>query len=264
MAKVTYTGLYQLRSYDFDLSKLDEGLWYEQSPTSFKAVTGSLGQYWIELQGTGFTFAASGLPTSGIVERFTSVDKSGRDLSLTDLNVSAAKLIAVASTPTLDDDLRIYKIILSGNDVIRGGKSGDIVEGFNGNDTLIGGGSSDELWGGRGADRFVFESVNDSRNPGRGMDFILDFSRAQGDKVDLSKIDAKTGVAGNQAFHFIGTAEFSKVKGQLRYEPTKFDISSGETIQWSNVQGDTNGDGKADLEISIDKVGSVTKGYFIL
>lgn len=263
MAKVTYTGPYQLRSYTFDLSKLDEGLWYEQSPTSFKAVTGSLGQFWIDLQGTGFTFAPSNLPNSGVVTGFTSVSKAGSNLSITDLNISATRLIAAASTSNMDDDLKVYKTILSGNDVIRGGKSTDQVEGFNGNDTLIGAGGSDELWGGKGADRFVFESVKDSRN-GRGMDFILDFSRSQGDKIDLSKIDAKTGVEGNQAFHFIGTAEFSKVKGQLRYEPTKFNLESGETIQWSRIQADTNGDGKTDLEISIDKVGSITKGYFIL
>ncbi|NBJ13029.1 M10 family metallopeptidase C-terminal domain-containing protein [Microvirga arsenatis] len=264
MAQVIYTGPYQLRSHNFDVSKLIRGLWYEQSPTSFKAVTGSQGQFWIELQGTGFTFAASGLPISGTVTRFTSVDNSGNSFSITDLNIPATELIAVASTSNPNDHVKLYKSILSGNDVIRGGKSGDLVEGFNGNDILIGSAGSDDLWGGKGADRFVFESVNDSRVPGRGIDFILDFSRSQGDKIDLSSIDAKTGIAGNQAFHFIGTAEFSKVKGQLRYEPTKLKIGCGDVVQWSRVQADTNGDGKADFEISIDKVGSIAKSYFIL
>jgi hypothetical protein len=70
MATVIYNGPYQYRSDNFDLSLLDEAVRYEQSPTTFRAVTISSGKYWIELQGTDFTYSPSGLPVSGMVTGF--------------------------------------------------------------------------------------------------------------------------------------------------------------------------------------------------
>jgi hypothetical protein len=57
----------------------------------------------------------------------------------------------------------------------------------------------------------------------------MDFHRAEGDKIDLSGIDAHPTT---HAFHFIGTAAFtpSAATGELRIE-----AGSGETI----VQGCT-------------------------
>ncbi len=40
-------------------------------------------------------------------------------------------------------------------------------------------------------------------------DTIWDFSHAQGDRIDLSAIDANSSVGGNQAFTFIGAANFT-------------------------------------------------------
>jgi Ca2+-binding RTX toxin-like protein len=51
-----------------------------------------------------------------------------------------------------------------------------------GNDVLIGGGGRDTLEGGPGADRFVWQDAGD------GADRILDFSRAEGDKLDFRDI----------------------------------------------------------------------------
>jgi hypothetical protein len=69
-----------------------------------------------------------------------------------------------------------------------------------------------------------------------------------------SNIDAKTGVDGNQKFAFIGTDGFSGEKGELRYK----DLGA-EVI----VQGDVNGDGKADFEILV-KAGKLDAGDFLL
>ncbi|MEZ5876216.1 MAG: matrixin, partial [Hyphomicrobiales bacterium] len=74
------------------------------------------------------------------------------------------------------------------------------------------------------------------------------------DQISLNRIDAKTGVAGNQAFKWIGTHDFHNVKGELRY------IDKGATCI---VQADVNGDGKADFEILV-KVDALLKGDFIL
>ena len=48
-------------------------------------------------------------------------------------------------------------------------------------------------------------------------DVVADFNRAEGDRIDLSAIDADVYAAGNQAFTFIGTAAFSGTPGEIRY-----------------------------------------------
>jgi Ca2+-binding RTX toxin-like protein len=62
----------------------------------------------------------------------------------------------------------------------------DRIDGGAGNDVLIGGGGHDTLIGGAGADHFVFA-------PGSGKDDILDFSSAEGDRIDLSGFGAAAG-----------------------------------------------------------------------
>lgn len=84
-----------------------------------------------------------------------------------------------------------------GNDVIDGGSGDDLIYGglgndglfgragidrlfgMDGNDRLDGGGGNDDLTGGIGADVFVFST-------GYGIDTVLDFSVAQGDRIDVS------------------------------------------------------------------------------
>ncbi|MBD0270827.1 MAG: calcium-binding protein [Acetobacteraceae bacterium] len=84
----------------------------------------------------------------------------------------------------------------SGNDTLLGGAGYDALMGGDGSDRLAGGTEADVLIGGAGADRFVFSSVAD------GNDRIQDFTRSQGDKIDLSAIDADPTAAGDQAFMF--------------------------------------------------------------
>lgn len=106
-----------------------------------------------------------------------------------------------------------------GNDKLLGGDGDDILDGGAGKDILVGGRGTDTLTGGAGADMFVFSSRHDSsvNNPG----VITDFSRNQGDRIDLRAIDANTKSAGDQAFKFIGTDGFHKKAGELRYEKNR-------------------------------------------
>jgi Ca2+-binding RTX toxin-like protein len=128
---------------------------------------------------------------------------------------------------------------LAGNDSLIGGA---------GNDVLTGGLGRDTLTGGLGRDRFDFNSSAESPR-GSGHDTVT-FRRAEGDKIDLFTIDAdRDGTAGNQAFRFIGEAAFSGVDGQLRF--------SGGLLQ-----GDTNGDTIADIEIRV--LGALTRTDIIL
>ena len=90
------------------------------------------------------------------------------------------------------------------------------------------------LAGGAGADRFVFSTIDDSLY-GANADRISDFSHAQGDKIDLSAIDANTGARGGQAFTLIGSGLYTHQAGELRFAFTSLGITT--------VAGDVNGDG---------------------
>jgi len=148
-----------------------------------------------------------------------------------------------------------------GNDILRGDGDDDHLEGGSGNDQLhgdagsdvvFGGGGADLLYGQSGADRFRFTAASDSA-PG-AADRIFDFDRVGGDKIDLSGIDANGALAGEGAFTFVGTAPFSKVAGQLRYE-----IVSNQL----HVHGDVDGDGVADFSFLVNG-GSMQSADFIL
>jgi Ca2+-binding RTX toxin-like protein len=122
-----------------------------------------------------------------------------------------------------------------------------------GGDTLTGGAGSDRVRGNAGADRFVFASPADFAADAN-RDLILDFSSAQGDRIDLSGIDAVGGGA-DDAFSFIGTAAFGNVAGQLRYE-----VSGADLI----VFGDLDGNGAADFSFGLLANGSLGAGDFML
>lgn len=141
-----------------------------------------------------------------------------------------------------------------GVNTLSGLAGNDQIFAFDGNDRLIGGAGADRLSGMQDADRFIFNSVTESR-AGAGIDKIMDFSRAQGDKIQLSVIDADTSKAGNQTFSFIGTAAFSGKAGELRFQKTGTD---------SIITADVNGDGKADFTVISDIAVTFVKGDFIL
>ena len=154
----------------------------------------------------------------------------------TDTLISIETVIGTAFNDVLTGDSGANLLAgLGGNDVLDGGGGNDNLSGAHGADILIGGLGKDGLLGGNDADRFDFNSLSETLPATR--DVIIDFSRAQGDKIDLSTIDADIdGTAGNQAFSFIGTTAFTGIDGQLR--------------QTNNViQGDVNGDQVADFEI---------------
>lgn len=124
-----------------------------------------------------------------------------------------------------------------GNDRLLGGAGADRLLGEAGNDILTGGQGADQLWGGLGADRFVFLAASDSAPQMR--DQIRDFSRAQGDRIDLSAIDAdRRDGYDNDAFRYVGTDAFSGAAGEVRY---------GRVAGGVIVQADTNGDRVADM-----------------
>jgi hypothetical protein len=83
----------------------------------------------------------------------------------------------------------------------------------------------------------------------------MDFNHAQADKIDVSAIDANSGVAGNQAFAFISAAAFSGAAGELR---------SVVGAMNTTVSGDVNGDKVADFSILVKGVVTLQAGDFTL
>lgn len=137
---------------------------------------------------------------------------------------------------------------------IAGAEGDDQLFGFAGADTLSGGTGRDRLAGGDGADRFAYATLADSTVAMAGRDWIRDFSHAQGDRIDLSAIDAVKGGTDN-AFTFIGTAGFSHVAGQLGI------VAAG--ADWI-VQGDVDGDGAADFAIQVTSASALVAADFLL
>jgi serralysin len=142
-------------------------------------------------------------------------------------------------------------------DKLAGDANSNRIEGSDGDDTISGGGGRDGLVGGNGADRFVFNA----KSLGLGnLGEILDFQVEGGDVMDVSAIDADAFAGGNQQFSFIGTGAFTGVAGQLRWSYFGNDPSRDISIQ-----GDTDGNGAADLYIQLrSPISALTADDFVL
>jgi Ca2+-binding RTX toxin-like protein len=133
-----------------------------------------------------------------------------------------------------------------GADSLNGGKGNDILDGGAENDLLTGGLGRDQLSGGTGADRFDFNSASESAV--LQMDSITDFNAGEGDKIDLSTIDANSGIGGNQAFAVLtndlafSAATSFTAAGQLFYDQTA-------QVLYGNVDAD------AQAEFAIELIG---------
>lgn len=138
-------------------------------------------------------------------------------------------------------------------DVLYGSSAAEKLAGFGGADILCGRGGTDLLIGGAGADRFVFRATSDSAVG--ASDHVADFSAAAGDRLDLSAIDARPDLEGDQAFSFVGTGGYSGAGGEIR------------TAQASSalmVFVDVDGDGRTDMSLALDGVTSLSAADFIL
>lgn len=163
--------------------------------------------------------------------------------------------VRIAGSQTMADLIDLSSFALEGIAAIQGRGGADTIIGSAGNDVISGGTGIDSLSGGLGADNFLFARGETGKTIANG-DSILDFSSIEGDRIDLSAIDANSANGtGDDAFTFIGTDAFTNVAGQLRYA-----ISGGETL----LTGDFNGDGKADLLIHLSNAPALVAADFVL
>jgi Ca2+-binding RTX toxin-like protein len=172
-----------------------------------------------------YTFAASAVTASLAVTTAQATGGSGSDTLLAFENLTGSN----------------FNDSLTGNtaaNTLIGGAGNDVLNGGAGNDLLIGGVGVDQLTGGVGADRFDFDALSEM-GLGTLRDVIGDFKTVEGDKIDLSTLDANVATAVNDAFSFIGANAFSaNATGQVRF--------AGGVLF-----GSTDADTAAEFEISL-------------
>ncbi|MFL6843435.1 MAG: M10 family metallopeptidase C-terminal domain-containing protein [Allosphingosinicella sp.] len=157
---------------------------------------------------------------------------AGVELTINGTLLQSYETMVVDGSLETDGFLRIFAG--ASDDTIKGGGQADLIHGNLGADTITGGG---------GADTFRYQKSGEST--ASSMDHILDFTPGT-DKIELTRMDANTLAAGNQDFYWIGSNAFGGTgaasAGELRaYE---------QNGTWF-VEGDTDGNGTADLVIAL-------------
>jgi Ca2+-binding RTX toxin-like protein len=110
-----------------------------------------------------------------------------------------------------------HRDIIDGNwadNWLVGNDGDDYLDGHDGADTLEGGMGQDFMYGRDGADTFVWTSTRETDARRSAADIVGDFD-SKADRIDLRLIDADETTAGDQAFAFIGSGEFT-APGQIR------------------------------------------------
>lgn len=141
-----------------------------------------------------------------------------------------------------------------GNDLIRGENGADVLAGGPGADKLTGGAGADTLGGGTGADIFIYLRAPDSTTSPSQCDVITDFNPAEGDRINLTTLDADWILAGNQAFSFSDSGLTGQA-GQIAVQTMGADRL---------VLADLSGDGLADFAIMLRGAGLFGAEAFLL
>lgn len=128
------------------------------------------------------------------------------------------------------------------NDTIDGGAGNDTINGHNGNDSLIGGAGRDVLTGGWDRDIFVFRKAAGELGIGVQSDRITDFSRADGDRIQLAGF-------GFTAANFIGNLAIKSFTAGGAVE-----FGYRKTSLYTSIQMDADNNGLADAEIRLDGI----------
>lgn len=168
----------------------------------------------------------------------------------------AASRVVVTLASSAQQDTRGAGLdLLVGIEGLIGSDHADVLTGGTTANRLVGGHGADRLIGGRGADTFVFAALGDFA--AKAGDRILDFSHAQGDRIDLSAIDPDAAAAGDQTFSFIGGAAFSR-------DPATFEVRVVEQAGSTLVKIDVDHDGRADHVFAVVADAPLTAADFVL
>lgn len=147
-----------------------------------------------------------------------------------------------------------FRDVIRNFENVLGGRGDDFIAGDDGNNRLMGGTGLDTLTGGGGADTFLFGEES-STNDVEDFDRVRDFSSAQGDRLDLTAIAARSANATPGALALLGQDAFTGAGGELRYA-----FGGGDT----QVSIDLNGDRETDQTIVLNGRINLAETDFIL
>lgn len=170
------------------------------------------------------------------------------------IDIDQAQLVGFSGSNLFDASLFTKGAVTlqggGGNDTLLGGINADNLVGGFGDDSLGGGMGADKLSGGAGADAFVFATPGETGPADADADVITDFNAAEGDRIDLSAIDADTAIGGDQEFASLNQGSvFSGVfaqAGQLFFETST-----------NRLYGNVDADGAADFWIYLPGLDSL-------
>jgi serralysin len=249
-----YLAVYDAGGNDtFDFSTANSGVFVDLRPGAFSSATAGY-QTLAQANAATMAFNAVTDATQGDFPLWDAASYAGWVAFVQSIGASRVQADTGVSgiTATSDDNIAIaYNTVIenavggSARDYLYGNDVGNRLTGNGGNDVLDGARGDDIYLGGTGADEFRVSEIGFN-------DLVLDFTSGV-DKIRLSEIDANAGLTGNQAFTFIGDADFSGA-GQLRTY-----TSGGEHF----LAGDVNGDGLADFTINLMTASAVSTDIFL-
>ena len=142
-----------------------------------------------------------------------------------------------------------------GENSLNGAIGNDTINAGSGDDTLTGGSGKDIMSGGVGADVFSYQSVTESDIiNANAFDMIKDFNLTEGDKINLSAIDAKSGGNANDSFSFYSAA------------PKTAGVSSNGAVWFSNgfLYASNDTDIEAEFKVALTGASNITASSIIL
>jgi Ca2+-binding RTX toxin-like protein len=181
------------------------------------------------------------------------VDNAGD--TLVELAGEGFDVVQSSGSVTLSTHVERLELMGNANANAVGTDSANYLLGNDGNNILTGKGGLDALEGSGGADTFRYLALSDS-SAATGMDRIVDFDFAEGDRVNVSPIDANAGLAGNQAFDTLiaADADFTEA-GQYRFS---------KVGNYFLAEFNVNGDPTAELAIRFQGIQPPEETWFIL
>jgi Ca2+-binding RTX toxin-like protein len=161
MAKVVYHTA-------VDFSGINISIWLNATVVSLTPTEVILEseEYSTTVSGTGLGFKP-GKGYTGVVTDFTTFQSGDARFTVSELNVSLARVMASSSDPA-----ELLKVLFNGKDQVIGSQFNDVLMGFGGKDALDGGDEADTLIGGAGDDNLNGGTGNDSLDGGLGYDFF--------------------------------------------------------------------------------------------
>jgi len=171
------------------------------------------------------------IATIGDGNDFLSGDAGSDTLNMSNISANAVVKLSANGIGTASSSQSGTDLLLSIENVITG--SGD--------DLIYASDVANIMDGGDGSDTFVFGSVASVRG-----DVIEGFFAGE-DIIDLTAIDANTTVSGNQAFALIQGVHFSGTAAELLIR----EDTDADGRDLTLIEGDVNGDGVADFQLTL-------------